>query len=472
MKFFDGLSFTYGGVVLQLVGLGWDLMLHRANPHLMSNEDLFTLSNPSHVLVGIGLMLAVAGTVRQLIGNPSHLRTATIVSSLGCAALVLLRPTGGGANLPGAGAFMAGDHQQHGAGEAALRGPQDGALPGGALPTLQAVLREQGTEHALSRLEEMTVSDPALLPQAHDVAHALGKDSFIHYGDATTAFLHCRESFQSGCYHGVMEAHFEANPKIEPAGLGKLCSGGIMADQLPTLRFQCLHGLGHGLTFHFEHDIHKALTHCDYLPGSWDQNACYGGVFMENAILFWQQRSGGWAGLHQHVADHKPFVKVEEPLYPCTVLAEKYLRECYQMQTSNVLTTNGYDFPEGFKVCDGAPSRWTATCYVSMGRDVSGYTLRDGARSLELCMLGAPAHRAYCFQGAVRNFIHIDWKTDKAMPFCASVPEDGKASCYRAIGEELVFIHSDPARRATECAKAEEAFVASCASGAQVALRS
>jgi hypothetical protein len=459
MKLFDGLCFTYAGVICQLVGLGWDIMMHRANPHTMGSEDILTLSNPSHLLIGFGLLLVGAGTLGQLMRNPVHLRTATIMSTVGCLALVLLSATGGGANIPLVGAMMASSHNHHSAAEQ--------ALPSGAVLTLQTVLREQGTSAALTKLEEMTVSDPSLLSQAHDVAHALGKYSFKHYGDAATAFSHCRETFQSGCYHGVMEAHFEANPTVDRVALGKLCSGGIMADQVLTLRFQCLHGLGHGLTFHFEHDLVKALAHCDYLPSTWDQGSCYGGAFMENAILFWQQRTGGSGAVHDHVKDHKPFVKAEDPLYPCTVLADRYLHECYQMQTSNVLTLNGYNFAEAFKVCDNAQARWKDVCYHSMGRDVSGYTLRDSAKSVELCMLGSPAHRAFCFQGAVRNFIHIDWKTDKAMPFCSSVPADGKDACFRAIGEELVFIHTDAVRRASECAKAEAPFVAVCTRGAQ-----
>jgi len=460
MKLFDGLSFTYAGVVCQLVGLGWDIMMHRANPHTMASEDILTLSNPSHLLIGLGLVLVGAGTVGQLLRNPVHLRAATIMSSLGCVALVILGATGGGANIPIVGAMMAGGHGDHATSEA--------NLPSGTVLILQNALRDQGTGAALTKLEEMTVSDPTLLSQAHDLVHALGKYSFKHYGDAATAFSNCRETFQSGCYHGVMEAHFEANPRVDPQALSQLCAGRITGgEQPPTLRFQCLHGLGHGLTFHFEHDLVKALAHCDYLLSTWDQGSCYGGAFMENAILFWQQRTGGSGAVHQHVKDHKAFVKVEDPLYPCTVFEERYLHECYQMQTSNVLTMNGYNFPEAFKVCDGASTRWRDTCYHSLGRDVSGYTLRDGAKSVEMCMVGSPAHRAFCFQGAVRNFIHIDWRTDKAMPFCASVPEESKASCFRAIGEELVFIHTDPARRASECAKAEEPFVAACARGAQ-----
>lgn len=40
----------------------------------------------------------------------------------------------------------------------------------------------------------------------------------------------------------------------------------------------------------------------------------------------------------------------------------------------------------------------------------------------------------------MRNFIHIDWRTDRVLPFRASVPEDGKPVCFLAVGEELEYL--------------------------------
>ena len=48
------------GVLVTLNGLGWDAYLHHANPHLAGEEDLFSLSNPGHALIFVGLAISVA----------------------------------------------------------------------------------------------------------------------------------------------------------------------------------------------------------------------------------------------------------------------------------------------------------------------------------------------------------------------------------------------------------------------------
>src|SRR2546430_10260950 len=51
------------GVVALLGGLAVDSYLHARDPSLAHREGIFTLSNPGHVLLGIGIGLVVVGLV-------------------------------------------------------------------------------------------------------------------------------------------------------------------------------------------------------------------------------------------------------------------------------------------------------------------------------------------------------------------------------------------------------------------------
>jgi hypothetical protein len=51
------------GVVALLCGLALDSYLHARDPTLAHREGIFTLSNPGHVLLGIGIALVVVGVV-------------------------------------------------------------------------------------------------------------------------------------------------------------------------------------------------------------------------------------------------------------------------------------------------------------------------------------------------------------------------------------------------------------------------
>ncbi len=57
------MSAGLAGVVALLGGLALDAYLHAKDPTLVHREGIFTLSNPGHVLLGIGIAMVVVGVV-------------------------------------------------------------------------------------------------------------------------------------------------------------------------------------------------------------------------------------------------------------------------------------------------------------------------------------------------------------------------------------------------------------------------
>lgn len=327
---------------------------------------------------------------------------------------------------------------------------------------LESLLRTHGTEHALDVLVRLTTQDPDVLREAHNYAHHLGRQSFGHYQDATVAFSHCRDTFWSGCYHGVLEAYLRSLPQVQPQDIAQLCGQHLKTGQSPFLEYQCLHGLGHGLTMYFHHDVPAALAFCDALPAEWEQNSCYGGVFMENIVAFQNPH-------HAHHHGHQQWLNPQDPLYPCTAVDKRYQQSCYLMQSSAILTFTDYDFARAFKECARAPAEFVPVCYQSLGRDISGFTLRDPEKVLELCSLAQEdAAVQRCFVGAVKDFIMTYADSRQGLALCRRLPETGKNECYTAAGELLTVLYPEPEKRAQACAGAEEPYIGICKAAARV----
>lgn len=378
-------------------------------------------------------------------------------------------------------------------------------------PLLLARLEREGVSSALEMLESLGAADVGVERDGHVYTHAIGIEAYRMNPDVAEVFAGCSSLFQSGCYHGVIQAHFMAEGEVDSAVVNELCEAYRGPDRDRFVLFQCLHGLGHGLTMFYRHDLPRALGACDYLEAAWDRKSCYGGAFMENIMTVTSphhpatelaegegasesgaSRGGeepgdaGAAEAHDHPTEahdaaaenDDPYVTAsgwkaldpEDPLYPCSALDERYWRECYLMQTSAMLYLNQGDIAAAARGCDQAPERMRDTCYRSLGRDISSYTLQDHEESIRLCKEADEAYVGSCYVGLVKNFIDLTAETDDAFEFCREVEGDAeKKMCYEAIGEQIGILEAERERREALCRTVESpTYLQSCLRGARV----
>jgi hypothetical protein len=343
------------------------------------------------------------------------------------------------------------------------------------------LVRQDKVRLAMGALALLGQRDPQIRRYGHDYSHVIGINAWTPEKDIGTVYLQCNELFQSGCYHGVIQAFFAVHG-TDSASVASLCRDTPGIRDNGWLRFQCVHGIGHGLVQTYTMNLPHALVGCDMLGNAWDSESCYGGAFMEFIV------GGRGQSHHPHVvatvnamtgmehdhsamaADTFPPFKVRNPadlLYPCSVLGERYQRACYQMQAGLIAEVTGLDFAKVASVCDTAPERWRRWCYQGIGTYVSGVTARDPVKSIRMCSLGSPRYRPFCFVGLVKNFVDVTARTDDGLDFCRRLSAvDIATSCYVAVGEEVSVLYPAMEKRMTACAKAETQYVDACRFGA------
>jgi hypothetical protein len=345
-----------------------------------------------------------------------------------------------------------------------------------------------GVRTAMGALGSIGRLDRDVARHGHVYAHAIGIAALAPGKDVSTTFGSCNELYQSGCYHGVIQAYFEElqRQKGESAFTGEdvnaVCQAFDRAQER-WLLFQCVHGLGHGLTMVHGHDLVLALEGCDLLVDAWDRESCYGGAFMENIVNVTNPhhpaaalaKSRGDQG-HQHAAaTGRPPFKALDPTdlhYPCSILDARYQNACYQMQTSAILWHNQGDIAAAGKTCDAAPQALRTVCHQSLGRDISSYALQDHEESIRLCSLSNPRYQPWCYVGLVKNFVDLTARTDNGFAFCGKVPGvPNRMKCYEAVGEQIAVLESGQEGREALCSQSQPTYLEACRFGARLTPR-
>ncbi len=344
---------------------------------------------------------------------------------------------------------------------------------------LLTLVKERKIRLAMGTLSRIGEADSDVRRLGHDYSHVIGINAWRPGQDLGEAYEQCTELFQSGCYHGVVQVFLTAKG-IDSTTVPELCDGIPSARTNLFLRFQCVHGLGHGMVMLRKAHLPNALAGCDLLPSGWDRDSCYGGAFMEFILAGRGQSHGDHAAHvaaelaaadsgatgpppdehaghdmdahagHEMPADTFAIRRPGDLNYPCNVLGEKYQRACYAMQAGIMVESVGLDFAKVAQGCDTAPEKHIPTCYQGIGTYLSGVTVRDAPAAIRECNRGNPEYQPWCFIGVVKNFIDVTARPEDGLDFCRRVGhEANRIACYVAVGEQVsVLVSAGPDREA------------------------
>lgn len=290
----------------------------------------------------------------------------------------------------------------------------------------------------------------------HQEAHQVGRTAFELFG--SSVFKKINYSCHSGYIHGAMEAFIK---KTGTSNLTRKIESLCKNYKTSFSKFECLHGIGHGLTAFVSYDIPKALNLCYQLSNEYARRSCFGGVFMENIMV---------AGGKGAIRGHETKWVSPDPHFPCNSVDQGELVqfECYQMQTSRMLEIFDYDFQRIASECLRSPLNMVSVCFRSMGRDIAGQTLRDPDKIISLCQVSPYEHYQECLTGGL-NVIADFWgetMTDQPQIFCNKLlyPKN-KTHCFQTLSVRLKEIFGDNSSKIEElCKKADPMFYQTCVS--------
>jgi hypothetical protein len=353
---------------------------------------------------------------------------------------------------------------------------------------LVGLLEPAGVGLAMAVLDSLAAADPEVRPNAHPLAHGLGISAYRSPETLAVTFAACPTSQMSGCQHGVIQGYF-----LELAGQGRTAGPAELDALCEPHRavyftfYQCAHGMGHGLMAAHANDLPAALASCDLAGDPAVRQTCYGGAFMENIVnaTHPHHTAGGHAGTqgghgaHGDAGDahagHGAWKALDpaDPQYPCDAVDARYAEACYDLQPSAVMFFAGGDVERTAQACQGAPQTFRATCFVSLGREITAWVDQDHGRSLEMCgRAGAQAGeraRVWCETGALSALMAQSADPQEGVRFCRAVQgANAKRDCYRVVGEFVSKLVTGTQARGRQCESAEAEFVPVCRRGAGI----
>ena len=283
------------------------------------------------------------------------------------------------------------------------------------------VMRTEGADVAVAEIAALSETDDYVARDCHQVVHDLGNDAAEHYGDVGIALTYEGSACWSGYYHGVVEyaiSQFNGTELFDE--MPNICTTAAEREYSFT-HYNCVHGLGHGVMLNTDGDLFGSIPYCETLLDRWELSSCVGGAIMENVVSAQQ-------GIQTDL-------RTDDLIYPCNVIGDDYVDECFAMQTSWMLYNLGYadeNFAEAFAICDSVQTDMVDNCYRSMGRDISGSSLLEVSRIVRLCSLGDPSYQEECYVGASLNAVYNDHGTAMATALCEAIPARMQDACYAA----------------------------------------
>ena len=287
----------------------------------------------------------------------------------------------------------------------------------------------------------------------HETAHHLGMWLYGYTQDLQKSLSYAKMLCGGAIFHGILEDYFMTQ-QLHNVGASQIDITSICAtdpaNPYSIIRWQCLHGIGHGLSAYY-HNVTAAVNRCDEFKPGWEQLSCSKGVFMQNVVTYYETGQGDF--------------DKNDIFFPCDKVSAKYAPACYHYHASYILKQDKFNVAATFDDCDKiTPGTFVKACYHGLGRHLEPVAAKSVRQAISLCTVGKQSnYHIDCLQGMVMTVVNIDTNTDNGFKFCSILEEGFKAGCFDSMGQWVKMLYPTQQERQRECAKAGDLnYIAEC----------
>jgi len=295
-----------------------------------------------------------------------------------------------------------------------------------------------------------TENIPQVFSQCHQLTHYLARNDFKESRSISDSYSTCTSVCWGGCYHGVMEQYFdEKDIPLYTSDSSEISEQVIHACgkqgdyDNPRIFFECIHGIGHAMMFITDGDLPYSLLLCDSLEDRSQRETCYGGVFMESSS--------------SSTSHPSKFIKEDDPMYPCNILDEHFLKTCYTYQSSHFARINNFNWTKVGILCSKVPKQYQQGCFEVIGSNQIGSYINP-KKFLETCnIFGNKDYRQSCYYGILSGLAgRYKEEPQRIIDFCNLVSEDEKPFCFNTMGRMMRQWSNNPNNFQSVCNSLEE----------------
>jgi len=312
----------------------------------------------------------------------------------------------------------------------------------------QELAKTQEQSIVLETFDDVLINVKESSNFCHPYAHRLGLFLYNYLGDLNQALSSTNPLLCGGAvYHGIVQNFMiseVAENNISPSEIeiNQICPEDLEHPQSID-RWECLHGVGHGLTATHDYDVISAIERCKEFERGWESVSCAKGLFMEN--------------INNYVKTGTGAIQEDDIFFPCNKIDERFAPPCYHYQVRYLSIINdSYTF-QIFEDCSKITD-FAKYCFRGFG-NLLGPEIYENQIESETCLVLSGEDRAECYKGIAMLYAD-NISTDEALDFCKIIPQEFKMDCYGEVGKWIHMVYSKD--RQEQCSKSEKPYFDVC----------